>query len=845
MSRSYENIALKLNMIAIAAVAALAAGCGGGATSGSPDPLVQDYGIAYVKRPVPAMDTADLSEASVFNPGAILYYRDLASPSAQETDVSSRVIGNLGDVKDMEISFDGTRLLFAMRLPEIPGADPEDQPTWNLWEYDIAGDQLARVVTDDIMAEGGQDMAPHYLPDDRIIFSSTRQSRAKAILLDENKPQFAALDEDRNEYALDLHVLDRVNQTITQVTFNQSHDLDAVVLQSGEVLFSRWDNMGANNGLHLYKMNPDGTGLQLWYGAESHDTGTNGATVQFARAHETENGAVTAILMPFSGTQQGGDVVEIDTANYVENTQPVAANIGILSGPAQTSLTGGDAHSDDTPSPGGRFNSFVPLWDGTHRALASWTPCRLLEGATIVPCTPARLANPSAQEAPPIYSVYLFDMNKKTQLPVFAPQEGFMYTDVTAAQPRPLPTVISDKQPLTNPLSDDDLDESLANAGLGILNIASVYDFDGQYNDQGSGIADIATMADPQVTTGDLRPARFLRIVKAVSVPDDNVVDIDPALIGVSLGQLMREIVGYVPIEPDGSVKVEVPADVALAVSIVDADGRRTSSRHQSWLTVRPGETLTCNGCHAPSSGNSHGRRDAFTPLYDGAPFNGYQFPNTVNTVFADAGETMAEARTRTDPSALVPSMDIVYDDVWTDPVAAGRPVDASFAHLYADLATPVPTTAGCLTAWTSVCRAVINYEQHVHPLWELDRGANTCVTCHSGATPDAELNLTSTVTEGGRFDSYNELFIADQIPELDSMGNPVLVDDGNGNLVPSLITIPATMSTNGAIASSAFFSKFETGGTHEGFLQPAELRLLREWLDIGGQYFNNPFDMP
>ena len=29
----------------------------------------------------------------------------------------------------------------------------------------------------------------------------------------------------------------------------------------------------------------------------------------------------------------------------------------------------------------------------------------------------------------------------------------------------------------------------------------------------------------------------------------------------------------------------------------------------------------------------------------------------------------------------------------------------------------------------------------------------------------------------------------------------------------------------------------------HTGMLSAAELRLLSEWLDIGAQYFNNPFD--
>jgi len=30
---------------------------------------------------------------------------------------------------------------------------------------------------------------------------------------------------------------------------------------------------------------------------------------------------------------------------------------------------------------------------------------------------------------------------------------------------------------------------------------------------------------------------------------------------------------------------------------------------------------------------------------------------------------------------------------------------------------------------------------------------------------------------------------------------------------------------------------------SHAGFMTPDELRLVSEWLDIGAQYFNNPFD--
>ena len=48
------------------------------------------------------------------------------------------------------------------------------------------------------------DVSPHYLPDGRIVFSTTRQTQSQGILLDEGKPQFSAQDEARQEPAFVL-----------------------------------------------------------------------------------------------------------------------------------------------------------------------------------------------------------------------------------------------------------------------------------------------------------------------------------------------------------------------------------------------------------------------------------------------------------------------------------------------------------------------------------------------------------------------------------------------------------------------------------------------------------------
>jgi hypothetical protein len=75
-------------------------------------------------------------------------------------------------------------------------------------------------------------------------------------------------------------------------------------------------------------------------------------------------------------------------------------------------------------------------------------------------------------------------------------------------------------------------------------------------------------------------------------------------------------------------------------------------------------------------------------------------------------------------------------------------------------------------------------------------------------------------------------------IPVLDAEGNQVV--DDNGNPVFTAATLPASMAAGNA-RGSRFFSVMNNV-THAGMLSTAELRLLSEWLDIGAQYYNDPF---
>jgi hypothetical protein len=616
--------------------------------------------------------------------------------------------------------------------------------------------------------------------------------------------------------------------------------------------------------------------MELLYGANSHNTGTNtpaGApsTIQFVHPREMQDGRILTLIRPNTDADFGGALVIIDTKTYVENTQPTLANAGMV-GPAQTKATTNDVRTVEGPSPGGRFNSAYPLWDGTNRILTSWSQCRLADAtttpATIVPCTDARLADPAALVAPSIYSVWMFDPDQNTLLPILTPTENVMITDVVAAQPRAtLPPVILDKQ------APADLDANFVADSVGVLSIKSVYDFDGT----DTAIPNIATLANGS-TPAASRPARFIRIEKAVSQPDDDVRDIDNAAFGVT--GFMREILGYAPIEPDGSVKIKVPANVAFQISILDADARRIFPVHANWLQVRPGEVLECNGCHRNATAQnprSHGRSGLFTAVNTGATTTGQAFPNSSPAFSPDAGETMAQARARTSCSsdtprcvAMTPSVNVAFTDIWS-----ATPKDPDILFSYADptFTTAPPVSQACVTQWTAQCRIVINYTQHIQPLWEkpritLDVDGVTVLTDHTCArggchntvdaaaaamAPGGQLDLQAVASdeEPLQLRSYRELFFSDNEQEV--VGGALqdrLVPgppDVNGNPTQVAVGVGPYLDAGSARGgrSAAFLSRFATGSgsTHAGYLSPAELRLLSEWLDIGAQYFNNPFD--
>jgi hypothetical protein len=815
-----------------ALAALLLSGCGGD------DRVVVegDFAVAFVERHPGALGNP--IEAGSFAPGGDLYILDLASASASRRNITGQYTRGAGDVADPEVSYDARRLLFSMRGP--------DDATWNIWEYVIATGELRRVISDDATAEAGDDLAPQYLPDGRIAFSSNRQETTRRMLEDSGVEPYPYLDEYQRETASVLHVMNADGGGIRQISFNLSHDRNPSVLSDGRIVYARWNNAGTQSEYPLFVSNPNGTDQSLLWGTFSPGNA-------FLQPREMSDGRLITTVMPLSGTRHGGALAVLDVPNFSDAEQPLPG--AVAEGVGQSNPMLFDIPLDRAPSAYGRFTAPYPLWDGSQRVLAAFTPYQ-----------PALREHPltgelSASEGEPVYGIYMLDLGNRSQRPIALPPRGRVLTDPVPILPRPAPALIP-QQDLDSQLAGED--NGLGGTGMGILNIKSVYDpgflaldderllIEGETVPRtADGLADLRVLRDPAQTRAADRPARFIRVSRAFPPA--------PGLPRATTGATdwpMQQILGYAQVEPDGSVRVKVPANVPLAVSVVDARGAALQTL-TSWISVRPGEERVCHGCSAPRRAE---------PLNTGSEAGG-PWENSVSRYDALPGETQAETRTRIGPPLgqmdaldLMPEMS--YRDVWTDPAQAGRAPDPEADITYT-------TGPGGVLKDVAVPRdGIINYPQHIqYGLWERPRGSNTCTTCHAPPRTAGGLDLTRRIsgsdrratddeifnTTQGRLASYEALLIGRPVIDAATGLPEVAMHDGQAVMRREPALVEVGRAGEGARSSRLFEKLTETQMRsshehtpatfdHSTLLNAAEIRLLAEWLDLGAQYYNEPF---
>jgi len=306
---------------------------------------------------------------------------------------------------------------------------------------------------------------------------------------------------------------------------------------------------------------------------------------------------------------------------------------------------------------------------------------------------------------------------------------------------------------------------------------------------------------------------------------------------------------------------------------------------------VRPGETKSCNGCHTVNAANptSHGRSGLTTPVNAGAPTTGLPFPNTDPSIFANAGETMAQtlARISCAKGSLIPcsqilSTDVIYTGVWTTGLPSASK-DTAFSYTYggpAGVPGSPPTNASCAApGWTAQCRITIHYANAATPnflylqnLWSLaSRTAMvkgvmtsvTCTTCHNVIDPNnaaaqqvpaGQLDLTggSSSVDPTVVTSYEQVLFPhnEQTLNMGVLQDLMVVTNPGPPPVTMPVSLAAPMAAGSAGGSTTFLRMFD-GSFHDpvldhtGFLTLGELRLISEWLDIGGQFYNDPFVAP
>ena len=249
-------------------------------------------------------------------------------------------------VSDPHVGYDGTKILFSMR--------PAGERDRNIYEIGVDGTGLRQITSG-----GGHDFDPLYLPDGRILFTSSRAGE---------------MDEYNHSPAEHIYRCNADGTGIERLSFNQSDDFDPFLMPNGQVVYTRWEHFGQFNRFPLFVMNPDGTGI-------FHKFGPHGRN--FFHPQATPDGRIVAI----------------ESTMVNEDSGPIAL-LRLEDGPADpvvdansdhwTVLTA-DVNTDGAPWLYGTFKYPHPL--GGNRYVASYTL-------------------PAAEEEDVDYALYTFALNE-------------------------------------------------------------------------------------------------------------------------------------------------------------------------------------------------------------------------------------------------------------------------------------------------------------------------------------------------------------------------------------------------------------------------------------------------
>jgi hypothetical protein len=264
--------------------------------------------IAFVKRhPVqPSFfgyteGQSDAQHEAHFNPGSSLCLLEM---KGTEGTVTELLADPAGVIRDLDVSWDGKRMLFARKKSRR-------DDDYHLYEM-RADDRTIRQLTS---GKGVADYEGRYLANGDLLFSSSRCVQTVDCWWTE---------------VSNLYSCDADGRYMRRLTFDQVHAICPTVVDNGQVVYTRWDynDRGQVYPQGLFVMNPDGTGQTEYYGNNSwfptttcHVRGIPGTDKALAvlMGHHSWQAGKLAVIDRSKGRQEGSGVQL--TAPLRENPQ--------------------------------------------------------------------------------------------------------------------------------------------------------------------------------------------------------------------------------------------------------------------------------------------------------------------------------------------------------------------------------------------------------------------------------------------------------------------------------------------------------------------------------------------
>ena len=432
-----------------------------------------------------------------------------------------------GLIRDLEVSYDGTRLLFAMRRS---GAE-----NFHLFEMNADGSGLRQLT----FRADAADMDPAYLPDGRIVFSSTRDAKYCGC---------------NQHIQANLFAMSADGTNIRQLGRNTLYESRPSVLPDGRILYDRWEYVDRHFGpsFGLWTMMPDGRTPVLYYGNNAWSPGA----IFDARALPKADGGFYAerVVCTFGSCHDRpwGAIVILDRRRGLDGVEPVLKSWpGDLAPRLSNRTDYGDGRALRNAMVG-QIDSFVSL------PIKYEDPYPLDEGRFLC----SRMVEAGKEQT----GIFLLDAGDGSETLLHTDGPGCF--DPQPLRPRPRPPVIPEQ---VEPA-----------AKTGTFYVTDIYKGTGMERVPRGSIKTLRVVEAPakRYWTGPLWEADTLQ---------------RPAMNYNCTSS--KRILGDVPVEADGSASFELPAERFVFFQALDKEGLMVQSM-RSGTSVQPGEHTGCTGCH-------------------------------------------------------------------------------------------------------------------------------------------------------------------------------------------------------------------------------------------------------